>query len=284
MNDAPVTIGSYRPNNYDDKFYGQVTLRDAFARSLNSVAVQISEQVGRGKVIDAARRLGITADLTSGPSIALGASGVSLLEMTGAYAAFANKGDGVWPFGIEQILDSDGKVLYKRTGGGPGQVVGAHAAAEMIDMMQSVVLAGTGRAAALDRPAAGKTGTSQDYRDAWFIGYTADLVAGVWVGNDGNTPMNKVTGGSLPTRIWHDFMVAAEQGKPALPLPTPRGELPMSSFYPSPLPATAAATAATDPVQIVPTDPQRPLGDNTPSPQVQNIIDKLRVLSQQRQK
>lgn len=285
MTDAPFAVGNYRPNNYDDKFYGPVTLREAFARSLNSVALQLSERVGRRKVVEAARRLGVTADLTSGPSIALGASGVSLLEMTGAYAAFANKGNGVWPYGIEQILDSDGNVLYQRSGGGPGRVVGGHAAAEMIDMMQSVILAGTGKAAALDRPAAGKTGTSQDYRDALFIGFTADLVAGVWVGNDNNAPMGKVTGGTLPTRIWHDFMMAAEAGKPVLPLPAPGGELPVASLYPAP------ATIASSNVKVsgaggtnVPTDPQHPLGDNTPSPEIKNILDKLRVQAQQRQK
>ena len=286
MTDAPFAVGNYRPNNYDDKFYGRVSLREAFAHSLNSVALQISERVGRRRVIEAARRLGVTADLTSGPSIALGASGVSLLEMTGAYAAFADKGNGVWPYGIEQILDSDGNVLYQRSGGGPGHVVGGHAAAEMIDMMQSVILSGTGKAAALDRPAAGKTGTSQDYRDALFIGFTADLVTGVWVGNDDNAPMNKVTGGTIPTRIWHDFMMAAEAGKPVLPLPAPGGELPVAALYPAPSSIASAGVKASGGAggTNVATDPQHPLGDNTPSPEIQNIIDKLKVLAQQRQK
>jgi penicillin-binding protein 1A len=291
MVDAPYSVGNYRPNNYDDKFYGPVTLRQAFAHSLNSVALRLSERVGRARVIEAARRLGITADLTNGPSIALGASGVPLLEMTGAYAALANRGDGVWPYGIEQILDADGTILYKRNGGGPGQVIGGHAASEMLDMMQAVIQSGTGRAAALDRPAAGKTGTSGDYRDAWFIGFTADLVAGVWVGNDNNAPMNKVTGGSLPTRIWHDFMAEIEAGKPVRPLPAPGGELPMASLYPStsPLPGSPTAPARTmvgtgAGGTNVATDPQRPLGNNTPSPAIQNIIDKLKVLSDQRKK
>jgi penicillin-binding protein 1A len=280
MTDAPISIAGYRPDNYDSKFYGRVTLREAFARSLNSVALQLSERVGRRRVIEAARRLGVTADLTAGPSIALGASGVSLLEMTGAYAALANRGNGVWPYGIEQILDADGNVLYKRSGGGPGHVIGGHAAAEMIDMMQSVILSGTGKAAALDRPAAGKTGTSQDYRDAWFIGFTADLVTGVWVGNDDNSPMNKVTGGSLPTRIWHDFMTAAT-GKPVLPLPTPGGgEVPVAALTPSPTMVSTASAGGTG----VATDPQRPLGDNTPSPQIQGIIERLKVLNDQRKK
>src|SRR5262249_38125795 len=152
--------------------------------------------------------------------------------------------------------------------------------------MQSVILSGTGKAAALDRPAAGKTGTSQDYRDALFIGFTADLVAGVWVGNDDNTPMGKVTGGTLPTRIWHDFMMAGGAGKPVLPLPAPGGELPVSALYPAP---STVATSSVVKVSgaggtNVPTDPQRPLGDNTPSPEIKNILDKLRVQAQQRQK
>jgi len=280
MIDSPVSIGNYRPSNYDDRYYGQVTLRQAFARSLNSVAVKLSEHIGRNRVIEAARRLGVTADLPSDASIALGSRGVSLLEMTGAYAAIANQGNGVWPYGIEQILDADGNVLYKRGGGGPGHVIAAHPAAEMIDMMQEVILSGTGRAAALDRPAAGKTGTSQDYRDAWFIGFTADLVTGVWVGNDDNSPMNKVTGGSLPTRIWHDFMMGAEAGDPIKPLPAPNGEAPMAALYPAP----AAAPSIEIGPPPVPTDPQRPLGDNTPSPKVQSILDKLKVLADQRKK
>jgi len=285
MNDTPISIAGYRPDNYDSKFYGRVTLREAFARSLNSVALQLSERVGRRKVIEMARRLGVTADLTSGPSIALGASGVSLLEMTGAYAALANRGNGVWPYGIEQILDADGNVLYKRSGGGPGHVIGGHAAAEMIDMMQSVIFSGTGKAAALDRPAAGKTGTSQDYRDAWFIGFTAELVTGVWVGNDDNSPMNKVTGGSLPTRIWHDFMTAAETGKPPLPLPTPGGGggVPVASLTPAPTTVSTASASGAGGTGVA-TDPQRPLGDNTPSPEIQGIIDKLKVLADQRKK
>ncbi|MEA2780736.1 MAG: penicillin-binding protein [Rhodospirillaceae bacterium] len=277
--DGPVSVGNWRPNNFDDRYYGTVTLREAFARSLNSVAVQVSERVGRSRVVETAHRLGITADLSATPSIALGASGVSLLEMTSAYAAFANRGNGVWPYGIEQILDAQGKVLYQRSGSGPGQVVGARAAGEMLDIMQSVVSWGTGRTAQMDRPVAGKTGTSQDYRDAWFIGFTADLVTGVWVGNDDNTPMNKVTGGTVPTRIWHDFMVLAEAGRPVRPLSSPAGELPMASLDPgatatiAPSAAPAAAPAAAE-----------ALGDNTPSPQIQSVIQQLRQRAADRRK
>ncbi len=269
--DAPISVGNWRPANFDDRYLGQVTLHEAFAQSLNSVAVQISQRVGVARVIDVARRLGITAQLDEVPSVAIGASGVSLLEMTGAYAVLANRGNGVWPYGITQILDGQGNVLYKRTGSGPGLVVGTHAASALLDMMQEVVTAGTGRAAELgDWPVAGKTGTSQDYRDAWFIGFTADLVAGVWVGNDDNTPMNKVVGGTIPTHIWHDFMVEAEAGKTPTPLPVPNGELPEVALNPmTPLAPNADLSAGSG-------ASTQPLGDNTPSPEIQSIIAKLK--------
>jgi len=219
--DAPLRIGKWQPDNFENKYYGDVTLREAFARSLNSVAVQVSERVGRANVIEAARRLGITADLTTGPSIALGSSGVSLLELTGAYATFDNGGYGVWPRGIDQIRDKDGNVLYRREGSGPGELVEPAQVAGMLDLMTSVVDWGTGKGASPGRPAAGKTGTSSDSRDAWFVGFTAELVTGVWVGNDDNSPMKKVTGGGLPAQIWRGFMVGALDGQPIRPLPRP---------------------------------------------------------------
>ncbi|TXH38716.1 MAG: PBP1A family penicillin-binding protein [Rhodospirillaceae bacterium] len=212
--DGPISLGNWSPGNYNDKFYGDVSLREAFARSLNSVAVQLSERTGRKRVIETAQRLGITSPMANNASIALGTSGASLLEMTGAYATFANQGKGVWPRGIEQISTRDGLVLYQRSGDGPGRVASGTATNEMLDVMHSVVEWGTGRKAKLDRPAYGKTGTSQNYRDAWFIGLTADLVTGVWVGNDDNSPMQKVTGGVLPVTIWHDFMADALAGTP----------------------------------------------------------------------
>ena len=221
MFDGPISVGGWKPGNYENNYQGDVTLREAFAKSLNSVAVQVSERVGRKNVVEAARRLGITSDLTTGPSIALGSSGVSLLELTGAYATFDNGGYGVWPRGIEQIRDRNGGVLYQREGTGPGLLVEPQQVYDMVDLMTGVVDSGTGRGASLGRPAAGKTGTGQDFRDAWFIGFTAELVTGVWVGNDDNSPMKKVTGGSLPTQLWHAFMASALAGEPIRPLPLP---------------------------------------------------------------
>jgi penicillin-binding protein 1A len=223
FDDGPISIGKWSPGNYEDRFYGNVSLREAFARSLNSVAVQLSERVGRRKVIETAQRLGITAPMENNASIALGTSGASLLEMTGAYATFANQGNGVWPRGIEQIATRDGQILYQRSGDGPGRVASSGAINKMLDVMQSVVDWGTGKRAKIDRPAYGKTGTSQNYRDAWFIGLTGNLVAGIWVGNDDNSPMQKVTGGALPVLIWHDFMSEALAGTPPDDVVRPSG-------------------------------------------------------------
>jgi len=218
--DAPIRIGGWRPGNYGDRYYGEVTLRESVTRSLNSVAVRVSEKVGRGKVIRVARRLGIRSRLRAHPSLALGASEVTMLELTGAYAALANSGTGVFPYGIVEIRTRGGRVLYRRRGSGLGRVVAASHVAAMNDVLRAVMVWGTGKAARLpDRPAAGKTGTSQDFRDAWFIGYTPDLVAGVWVGNDDASPMKGVTGGSLPAWIWKAFMVRALKGTAPKALP-----------------------------------------------------------------
>jgi penicillin-binding protein 1A len=138
--------------------------------------------------------------------------------LTGAYAAFASGGDGAWPYGISEIKDKDGTVVYRRNGSGPGRVIAPDIAAEMTELLVGVVDHGTGRSAQIGRPIAGKTGTTQDYHDAWFEGFTADLVTGVWLGNDDNAPMKNVTGGTLPARTWHAFMVEATKGQPVKPL------------------------------------------------------------------
>jgi len=196
-----------------------VSLKEALARSINTVAVQVSERSGRRHVREAARRLGITSNLPKGPALALGTAGISLMEMTGAYAVLANEGKGVWPYGIRDIRSSEGGILYRRAGSGPGRVIALGNVARLHDMLSAVITLGTGKAAQIGRPAAGKTGTSQDFRDAWFIGYSAELVTGVWFGNDDNTPMAKVTGGGLPARLWRDFMLAAHEGLALRPLP-----------------------------------------------------------------
>ena len=219
IEDAPISAGRYRPENYTGKYEGAVTLRHAFAKSSNVAAVRLIEKIGPKRVAAVAHRLGITSELRPDASLALGTSEASLVEMTAAYATFANDGNGVFPHGVTEIRDAQGETLQQRQGGGTGRVVAPHLLHQMKDMMSAVVEEGTGKSAAIDRPAAGKTGTTQDYRDAWFIGYTADYVGGVWFGNDDGTPMHKVTGGGLPTKLWHDVMMAAHKGLPARPLP-----------------------------------------------------------------
>ncbi|AVM75412.1 transglycosylase domain-containing protein [Magnetospirillum gryphiswaldense] len=220
--DAPVKLGNWSPGNYNGRFEGQVTLRHAFANSTNTVAVRLIDDVGPGRVVATAHKLGITSDLGRDASLALGTSETTLLELTQAYAPFANGGYGITAHGIESITTPDGQVLWSRQGGGVGKVMSDQALAHMHEMMSAVIGEGTGKAARLDRPAGAKTGTTQDYRDAWFMGFTADYVTGVWLGNDDQrNEMKKVTGGGLPAQLWKSVMMAAHQGLPVHALPTP---------------------------------------------------------------
>ncbi|MCY3981174.1 MAG: penicillin-binding transpeptidase domain-containing protein, partial [Alphaproteobacteria bacterium] len=215
VTDARVNVGGWAPRNFDGRFRGSVAMRDAFAQSLNAAAVRLADRAGRGCVAESARRLGITSDLAPDLTIALGSNAVRLIELTGAYATFANGGAGVIPYGVQRI-----EGVFERSGAGAGEAVAPGVVASMNDMLAAVVTRGTGKAARLaDRRSAGKTGTSQSFRDAFFIGFTGNLVAGVWVGNDGGEPMDEVTGGSLPARIWRDFMEAAHEGAPERPIP-----------------------------------------------------------------
>ncbi len=217
--DAPLDIDGWTPKNYAERYYGDVTVREAFARSLNAATVRISQRVGPERVAAAARRLGITSDIEVAPSIALGTSEVTLLELTGAYAVFANYGNGVWPYGIAEIRGPGDEVLFRRSGGGPGRVVQPRIVDGMTNLMSAVVAWGSGKGANPNRPAAGKTGTSQDSRDAWFVGFTGELVAGVWLGNDDGTPTAGVTGGSLPAVLWRRVVERAVEGISPQPLP-----------------------------------------------------------------
>lgn len=214
--DAQITVDGWTPRNFSGRFRGEVTLREAVARSLNTVAVRVAEDVGRDRVIQSARRLGITASLTPHPSIALGAGEVSPLELTAAYALFSNGGFAVEPFGITEVRQA-GEVVFRRANRTPRRVIEAAAAAQTTDMLRAVVDWGTGKSAAYGRPAAGKSGTSQDFRDAWFVGYADGLVATVWIGNDDNSPTARVTGSSVPAAIWKDFMSAATTREIARP-------------------------------------------------------------------
>lgn len=208
--DEPITEGRYRPKNFGGKYYGEVTLSDALMLSLNTVAFQIIQTVGPAEVLKTAQRLGVTSPLNADPSLALGTSEVAPLEMARAYAAIANGGFKVDPYGITKIESQSGELYYSYTPNkSPERVIEPHKANEISLMMQRVIESGTGVGAKIGVPAAGKTGTSQESRDAWFIGFTNQLVTAVWLGNDDNTPMKRVTGGSFPATIWRDVMWAS---------------------------------------------------------------------------
>ena len=217
--DESVAIGDWRPSNFDRRYQGPVTVLAALARSINTVAVKIAEKAGRVRVIETARRLGLSGNFKATPSLALGVGEVTLLGLTAAYCPFANGGAGVWAHGIKEIRDAAGTLLYQRGGSGPGRVVSARDVISMNNMLSAAVAEGTGRNARIGRPQAGKTGTSQNFRDAWFVGYTAELVTGVWMGNDNGAAMKNVTGGGAPAKLWRDFMAAAHSGLAARPLP-----------------------------------------------------------------
>jgi 1A family penicillin-binding protein len=206
--DRPVAIGNWEPENYGGRFRGPVPLRTAFASSINSVAVQLADAIGIGSVIETAHRLGVASDLPAVPSLALGSAEVTLLEMTRAFAAIAANAETIEPYGVRSIKMRD-QLLFSRPKPVPQPPANPAARAAIRDFLAAVVREGTGRAAAINIPVAGKTGTSQDNRDAWFIGFTPDLVVGVWVGNDDNSPTRGVVGGDLPARIWREFVTQA---------------------------------------------------------------------------
>ena len=222
--DGPTRIGNWQPHDFENRYLGDVTMAEAVAESINTVAAQVAQKVGIRSVIATAHRLGITSDLNEDASLALGTGEVSLIELTSAYSTFANGGYAVWPYGIASIRDATGKVFYQRQPNSAGRIIQAQYVADMDRMLQGVIQHGTGKAAAIGRPAAGKTGTTSDFRDAWFVGYTAELVTGIWFGNDDNSPMVKVTGGALPAHAWHDFMSVALRGMPIRPLTVGPGE------------------------------------------------------------
>lgn len=213
--------GRWCPNNYDDKFHGRVTLNEALAKSYNIPAVKVSESVGRDLVKRVASDFGIDNELADGPALALGASESTLLEMTGAYAGILNGGSSVTPYGLVELKLLGEDTPLMGSGGGIGErVIREEAAQKLIGMMYEVVQTGTGQRAKLpDRQAAGKTGTTQAARDAWFLGFTADYVAGVWMGYDDNTPLRGVTGGGLPADIWRETMLRVNEGVDPRPLP-----------------------------------------------------------------
>ncbi len=207
ISDQPLEIGSWRPKNFDGVYRTQVSLRQALQMSYNVATVRLSEKIGRDLTIKMAHRLGINAKLDDKPSLALGSSGVSLINMTAAYVAISNGGFPVEPYGISSIVTEKGELIYTRREQTATPIASSKVIEDMNRMLEGVIAGGTGKKANIGRTAAGKTGTSQDYRDAWFIGYSGGLTVGVWVGRDDNRPMRKITGGSIPAKIWGEFMV-----------------------------------------------------------------------------
>jgi penicillin-binding protein 1A len=245
--DEPVRIGDWEPENYKQKYMGPVTLRKALALSLNTIAVKLVSYVGPGAVASVAHRLGIVSALGTDASIALGTSEVTLLELTSAFVPFANGGAPVVPYTINRITTREGVVLYERRGEGFGAAMSSYDLGSMNEMLRAVVTSGTARRAQFGEfEIAGKTGTSQDYRDAWFIGYTSHLAGGVWAGNDDNSPTQKVTGGSIPAAVWKDVMERAHAGLTPQPLPGDRNMATEEGPLVAELPGESATTFAED--------------------------------------
>jgi penicillin-binding protein 1A len=240
--DRPIKIKGWQPENYGHEYFGPVTLSKALALSLNTVSVRLTMEFTPMSVIRTAHRLGIASKLEPNASIALGTSEVSMLELVGAYAPFANGGFAVVPHVIERINGEHGKLLYAHNDRPLGRIVEARYIEMMNTMLQETLTIGTARKATLPGwPAAGKTGTSQDFRDAWFIGYTSKLVTGVWLGNDDGSPTKKVTGGGMPVEIWSRFMREAHQGVPVAALPGAGGGGLFSGLFGGNAPAPPAA-------------------------------------------
>ena len=274
--DEPVTINGWTPHNYTNKYLGPITLETALAQSINTVAARLADEVGRDKVAAVAHRLGITSPINTDPAMALGTTQVSPLEMAQAYAPFSNGGDLAPAYGIERIRTPDGRVLYEHHQDPRQNVIGNPALTEMNRMMRQVIAAGTGTRAHINGyDLAGKTGTTSDYKDAWFMGFTGGFVTAVWVGKDNNTSMHKVTGGGAPAEIWHDFMVAAlpklqVQAIPVGPTPPPgtvMGGDPIGDLLNSTgMTATGAPPAPTPETPDAPPQPAAPPQPQQPAP------------------
>ena len=218
--DEPVSFHGWAPKNFEKEYRGPVTLKEALANSINTIAAKLAVEVGPKRVAGVAERLGITSPLQINATIALGTSEVTPLELTGAYVAFSNGGFGVVPHVIERIRNANGKVLYEHKGNGPGRVIDPLYLAEMDDMLAETLISGSAKSARIPAwQTGGKTGTSQDFRDAWFLGFTGVYTTGVWLGNDDGTPMKQATGGAFAAQIWKRFMVEALRGKTPIEIP-----------------------------------------------------------------
>jgi penicillin-binding protein 1A len=225
--DEPVTIDGWTPRNSTRTNLGPITLREAFARSINTISAKIGAELGFGTIADMARRFGISGKISTFPSMVLGTSDVRLIDMTRAFASVANRGVSVTPYAIRRVVTADGRQLYQHEADEERVLVAPWVAAEMTDLLQSAVLTGTGRAAQIGRPVAGKTGTTSSNKDGWFIGFSSGITAGVWMGRDNARPVGGLQGGTAPARAFHDFMVVAVARRPVEPFET---EVPMPDW------------------------------------------------------
>ena len=245
--DEPVDIDGWTPTNFGGRSYGTLTLADALAHSVNTITANLAQEVGISTIVDAAARCGITSPLEQNASLALGTSEVTPIELTTAYAAFASGGMAVTPYLVTEVDGPGGAVLYRMKPAEPQRIIAEHVDKDLVAMLYGVVTSGTGRSAAIPgHEAAGKTGTTQDYHDAWFVGFTADYVTSVWVGNDDSTPMKGVTGGTLPAQIWREVMVAAERGMKSTPLDKSSPQAPVDNSFLDTSTASEPPTAGDD--------------------------------------
>ena len=207
IEDKPIAIGKWKPENYDKKYYGKVSVKDAFRRSLNLATIDLSNRISKQKIIELAHKMGISTPINNAPSMPLGSFEVKIIDMAVAYSTIANGGFANWPYSINEIYSKDGYKIYERTSDEKNKIISDEAIENITSMLQSVIENGTGKKARLPFFAAGKTGTSQDYRDAWFAGFSRGYTAVVWVGNDNNSPMKNISGGTLPAEIWKKLML-----------------------------------------------------------------------------
>jgi len=272
--DAPLSIKGWRPENYSREYFGHVTLTQALAMSLNTVAVRVGMEVGPRQVAKTAQRLGIHSALRADASIALGTSEVSPMELASAYVPFANGGTGVVTHAILEVRETSGKLIYKREPRDLGPVADANAIGALNRMMRETLVNGTAKRA--DIPSispAGKTGTTQDHKDAWFVGYSSQLVTAVWVGNDEGEPMKKVTGSGLPAELWTSFMRAAhkDQRPPLLPGLNPPGlGDALAGFFGGHTGSVSPPTPGSQPAL-----PQKPPAQQGPSAEERSLLMRL---------
>jgi penicillin-binding protein 1A len=275
--DEPVTIDGWTPRNSTRTNRGPVSLREAFALSINTVSAKIGAQLGFGTIADMARRFGISSNISTFPSMVLGTSDVRLIDMTRAFASVGNQGVSVTPYAIRKVVTADGRLLYQKESDEGRVLVAPWVAAEMTDLLQSAVLTGTGRAAQIGRPVAGKTGTTSSNKDGWFIGFSSGLTTGVWMGRDDARPVAGLQGGTAPARAFHDFMAVAVARRPVesfqteVPMPdwniegeedpyalgNEVGSAPLVDEYGNPLPGQPVDTMPV-PGQPLPQQPQQP--------------------------